>query len=207
MTVKRLKYLPQRHWTPRYLKDRVLESQYRHTHPGEPWLTSTAIGLLSTWLRPSDNALEFGSGRSTAWFAARVGSLVSVEHNPAWHARVTPLVTKLGVDYRLRPDRDGYVGVAREFASSSLDFVLVDGEYRDSCVLAATDLVKPGGLLVVDNANWFIRGPKTGSPWTLAYTSDRWEQFTGQVADWRLMWTTNGVWDTALYFRPCNKCE
>ena len=32
--------------------------------------------------------VEFGSGRSTPWFAARCGWLLSIEDDPVWYARV-----------------------------------------------------------------------------------------------------------------------
>jgi putative heme iron utilization protein len=49
-------------------------------HPNWPWLTKEAILLLERLLRPDDIGLEFGSGRSTIWFAERVEKLISIEH-------------------------------------------------------------------------------------------------------------------------------
>ena len=54
------------------------------------------IAVLDSWLCAGDTGLEFGSGRSTRWFAARVGALTSIEHDAAWHARVaSSLVDRL----------------------------------------------------------------------------------------------------------------
>jgi hypothetical protein len=47
-----------------------------------------------------------------------------------------------------------YVSVIDEFPDESLDFVLVDGHYRQACVLAALSKLRPGGLLAVDNTDW-----------------------------------------------------
>jgi hypothetical protein len=59
------------HRTPRYVYHRTRQLFYERAHPADPWLTPAAIGLLSTLLRPADTGVEFGSGRSTLWFAAR----------------------------------------------------------------------------------------------------------------------------------------
>lgn len=201
--MKRIKYLPRRHWTPRYLLDRVLEGQYRRRHPDEPWLTQDVIPILDGWLRNTDVAAEFGSGRSTAWFAARVGQLTSIEHDSSWYERVRPQVAPLpNVTYRLAVNEAEYVGAAREFPADSLDFALVDGEYRDLCAETMLTAVKPGGLLAIDNANWFLAAPGTRSPYQLRQRTPVWERVEAQLASWRRIWTTNGVTDTALYVRP-----
>ncbi len=80
---------PRCHWTPQYIKDRVQLRRWERRHPEAPWLVGEAVDLLTTWLRPSDVVVEFGSGRSTLWLAERAGSVISVEHDVAWAERVT----------------------------------------------------------------------------------------------------------------------
>ena len=46
-----------------------------------------------------------------------------------------------------------YARVLEEFPDASLDFVLVDGIFRNYCAVGSVSKVKPGGLIVVDN--WF----------------------------------------------------
>ena len=41
-----------------------------------------------------------------------------------------------------------------ELADASVDFVVIDGHYRQACVLAALPKIKPGGRLLIDNSNW-----------------------------------------------------
>ncbi len=209
-----------RHWTPRYVRDRLALMWDERKHPDWPWLTRGMIGILETWLRSRDSGLEFGSGRSTTWFAKRVARLVSVEHDPRWHAIVSAELDALGpgvlggvVDYRLREDGisgakdSGYVAVARSLASAGLDFCLVDGVARDHCARASLDILKPGGILIVDNANWYIpfefgsTAPNSRSP-DDGYASDAWREVDDAVGDWRKIWTTNGVTVTALWQKP-----
>ena len=196
------------HWTPRYALNRSLEFLYRRRNPGMPWLTPDANRLLETHLSEKHRGLEFGSGRSTVWFAQRVGALTSVEHDAVWHAWVAKELReqKLGnVEYLYREDGPGYVKVADSIPRESLDFVLVDGVQRDACALAALDKLRPGGVLIVDNANWNLpqrtyspasRRPEDGP------ATEGWARFLSAVGGWRRVWTSNGVTDTALYFKP-----
>jgi hypothetical protein len=73
-----------RHWTPRYVFNRLNVIVYQRMHAGHPWLTAQAISLLDGLLRPIDVGLEWGSGRSTAWFGQRISALTSIEHDALW---------------------------------------------------------------------------------------------------------------------------
>ncbi len=153
-----------RHLTAKYIKDRLALAVYEHKNPNHPWLTRTMIEILDTWLQPGDAGLEFGSGRSTRWFAQRVGHLTSVEHNPEWYRIVSEQLTSSGgnVDYRLCEDGETdsdateYLKVVNSIAPRSIDFCLIDGAARDHCALASLDKIKPGGILIVDNVNWYV---------------------------------------------------
>jgi hypothetical protein len=49
-----------------------------------PWFTYPAIRFLHRIARRTWRVLEYGSGNSTRWWAARVAEVVAVEHDPAW---------------------------------------------------------------------------------------------------------------------------
>lgn len=204
------------HWTPRYLFDRSLEKLYRRRHPDLPWLTPSANQILTTCLKDTDRGAEFGSGKSTIWFSKQIASLVSVEHNPVWYEKVRKELEILGqqnVTYLFRPQKPGenplqsaYVLEAQKLANASLDFALVDGIYRDACVWVLLDKIAPGGLLIIDNINLYLpsssRCPNSirpnGSPVT-----PLWERVYAILKQWRYIWTSNGISDTAIFFKPC----
>ncbi len=197
-----------RHWTPRYIYNRLKLVAYQRAHPSAPWLTHKMVEFLESWLKPGHQGFEWGSGRSTIWFAERIGSLVSVEHNPDWYGQVSAELKRKGlknVDYHLHQDEDDYCSVADNFSPASFDFCLIDGVARDRCALLALSLVRPGGLLIADNCNWYLptdsRSPYSRKACEGAYTED-WAVFWKQVEDWRHVWTTNGVFDTALWVKP-----
>jgi predicted O-methyltransferase YrrM len=192
-------------------------------HPDAPWLTAEATWLLDQWLLRSHRGIEWGSGRSTLWFAERVGHLLSIEHHAGWHQQVSSQIAERGftnVDYRLCPCEDErvetadwivsmfaspYVRAVDKFASASLDFALVDGMYRSACALAVIPKLRSGALLIVDNVNWFLpsasRAPSSRGEGDSAL-SPTWEEFEQIVSTWDHQWTENGVADTAIWRVP-----
>jgi predicted O-methyltransferase YrrM len=87
---------------------------------------------------------------------------VSVEHDPAWFARVSTELERSGlanVDLRLvAADAARYVAPLGELAPGSLDFVLVDGLHRLECIRESLGKLAPGGLLVLDDSERMPRG-------------------------------------------------
>ena len=155
---------------PRMILPRVRYWAWERANPDKPWLCPATVDFCERALNPSMTAVEFGSGRSTAWFARQVGSLTSVEHHEGWHDRVRAGLDRQGidnVDYRLvpldhpesEPDRGSfdplpaYVAVLDEFPDGSIDLVVVDGHYRTTCLGVVGPKIRPGGLLLVDDVN------------------------------------------------------
>ena len=139
-------------------------------------------------------------------------SIVSVESSKEWFDRVTSRLAErklTNVDSHLFPVEETTTGEARSayinadptLAAGSLNYALVDGLFRDACALRAVGLLKLGGVFILDNANWFI--PHfTKSPDTVKrYRTQLWQEFAHRVADWRMIWTSNGVWDTAIWIK------
>lgn len=199
-----------KHWTLHYMASRVMEKWYRHMHPDEPWLTPEAVRFLDAWLKPGDMALEFGSGRSTLWFAARLNTLVSVEHDPAWYERVSASIQESDLKnvIFLKKSIEGhpaeYAQVPTQFEDNSLDFVLVDGRLRDECANACLTKLKPGALMVLDNADVYLPSQViTPNAQKEKVLSPGWKVFLEATKTWRCFWTCNGVSATAFFFRPC----
>lgn len=201
---------------PRIAFDRGAETLVRRTSAKEKaWITADALALLEDLLKPTDHVLEFGAGNSTAWLAGLTGKVTSVEESPEWAAIVRDRAAAHGyqhVEVILVPvgatgrdteeHRDAYINVAPDLEPGSLDMVLVDGQYRDACALRGLGLLRSGGLLVLDNAETYLPS-ETRSPWRIdAPATEAWATFLEQVRDWRRIWTTNGVWDTAIWIKP-----
>nr|MDT0657150.1 class I SAM-dependent methyltransferase [Micromonospora sp. DSM 115978] len=205
-----------RHWTPRYVVDRVRQLRYSRRHPDAPWLTPRATEILTTMLRPTDHGVEFGSGRSTRWLGGRVRHLTSVEHDDEWYGTVGAMLKDHGihnVDHLYAPPDvppgrgtdSEYARTLLRFEDGSLDFVLVDGTYRDACARFSLGKLRPGGLLIIDNVDRYLpsdsRSPASRRP-SHGPAGPVWSEVVDVLADWRHIWTSNGVWDTAIYLKP-----
>lgn len=134
------------------------------------------VAILET-LAPA-RILEWGSGGSTKAMLERcpfIERLVSIEHDRAWHRRVGELIDDPRLElhlvepddaaptepdaYKLWADRAEHV--REPFASyiefpatldTIFDLVLVDGRARSWCIAAGWLLLRPGGVLVVHDA-------------------------------------------------------
>ena len=156
-----------RHWTVRYVYSRAMQLSYQRRNPDKPWLTKQSIQILSTLLKPEDTGLEFGSGSSTIWFAGRIKHLTSVEHDHSWYEKISRKLKDKNirnVDYYFFPlpeegesAQDTYLRKIGEFDDYSLDFVLVDGRLRDLCACMVLEKIRPGGVLVLDNAERYLK--------------------------------------------------
>lgn len=208
-------------FSPRYVYYRGKQIRFEKSDPTAPWLTATAVLLLEEWLKPTDFGLEWGSGRSTSWFASRVGKMVSVESNQAWFKIVTDKLAAQGlkekVEYHWEKTEgnvhqtdwpeDPYVRVIDAFPDQTFDFILVDGVHRLGCFKRAIAKVKPGGMIILDNANRYVpnltpRGFTTVHEPRADYSSVEWGTLLGQIAHWRKIHTTDGIWDTRFWIKP-----
>lgn len=180
-----------RHWLvhPLGLARRIWYFIYERRHPEEPFVAPAAIRFLDAALPRGGIGLEWGSGRSTRWFARRLRRLVAVEHDTTWYNDVREQLERAAldnVDYRLiplehsideptRPLYDPmprYVSFVDEFPDGHFDFIEVDGHYRQACVVKGLPKLKPGGLLLVDDTNWLpIEAWGVPETWPLLHQS------------------------------------
>lgn len=136
-----------------------------------PWIPFTAIDFLTGRINTQSQAFEYGGGGSTLWLARRLGHLTTVEHDPAWYEMIRDRLLSdpsLNVDLRLvQPDSScndqayssdllrgsfkDYVSEIDQLPEQSLDFVLIDGRARMSCLRHSVSKVAPGGMLMLDD--------------------------------------------------------
>ena len=91
---------------PRMGLARIKYWLWERANPEKPWMCMGTIAFCESNLDKSMEGIEFGSGRSTRWFAGKLGRLISVEHNTDWHQEVTTQLRMANienVDYRLIP--------------------------------------------------------------------------------------------------------
>ncbi|MCX7698095.1 MAG: class I SAM-dependent methyltransferase [Candidatus Goldbacteria bacterium] len=193
------------HWTPRYIYNRIGLFINEKLHPDWPWLTKDAVLLLNQLLKNEDIGLEFGSGRSTIWFAKRIKKLISIEHDNNWFEFVKTKLKKENinnVDYYLKSETD-YLNILNNIDNNSIDFVLVDGLRRDEVSKLVLPKIKNGGILIIDNINWFIpsNSYSPSSKRNNNFESEIWREVWLAIKNFRKVWTTNGVTDTLIVLK------
>jgi predicted O-methyltransferase YrrM len=149
-----------------------------------------------------------------------MGKLVSVEDRRQWYATVTGRLSEAQlspkVEYQYipcecreidEPAEHPYASAARAMADGSLDFALVDGNIRATCMRAILPKIKSGGLLILDNANRYVPNYHLGRHTTVHEPrseprTTQWARLMHDLKDWRWINTTNGIWDTRLWIKP-----
>ena len=201
------------------LKRPLLKRKYNNFQKDnldKPWLTPDAIKALELLLQATDIGLEYGSGRSTKFFASLLRHLTSIEHHEGWYENVKQELNTEefdNVDYLLKvpkgnvpnvhfssekqhftSERDypiedsyfqDYIDALDEFPESHFDFALIDGRARRSCSRKAIEKIKPGGLLVLDNAERV-----------------RYAKVHKALTEWDKLFTTTGLTDTVIWRKP-----
>jgi len=131
----------------------MIKKWYHPSKPGElqaiPWLAPKVIAYLEKLMQPDWEIIEHGSGGSTLWFAERVRWVAAYEGNSEWRE-----VVKGKLDGR----DNFYLYTYPPIPSlhKGFDLLLIDGEpveHRRRWIQAAPQIVKPGGWVVLDNAN------------------------------------------------------
>ena len=191
-----------KHQTPRYIVNRTLQLIYFKLNPDKPWMTKGSVKRLEKLLHEDMNLLEYGAGRSTNFYSARVKNVISIETNKEWFNLVKVKANK-NVSIHLNSTKEqSYLFEASE---SSFDIIINDAIHRDLVALQAFRSLKPGGILVIDNAERYI--PNTFKvPESIGENSlgqnPNWTEFMSLTDGWSKEWYTDGVSCTLLMFKP-----
>lgn len=130
----------------------------------QPWLSYAVIYFISERLKPTQTVFEYGSGGSTFWFSLRCKNIHSVEHDQLWFSKIDrPLPANMTIDYIPLEHGARYPHVAfgriidrNAYTDSILvvpkpNVVVVDGAYRNGCVVAAAEAISLDGVIIFDN--------------------------------------------------------
>jgi predicted O-methyltransferase YrrM len=120
-----------KHWTPRYIYNRIGLFIWEKSNPELPWLTKDSIYIIENLISKQDNMLEFGAGRSTVWFSTRVDKLTSIETDKEWYVKVSKETKDLDqIEIFHLTKESEFINFIKQLEDKSLDIVLIDGAYR-----------------------------------------------------------------------------
>jgi hypothetical protein len=115
-----------------------------------PWYTYPCTRFVGGRVKPDMDVFEFGSGYSTLWWAKRAGSVTSCEHDKAFYEEISAKAPE-NVTYVL-PEAGEYASTVT-MQPKKFDVVIVDGQDRVDCGKEAVAGLKPGGVVLWDNAD------------------------------------------------------
>lgn len=118
-----------------------------------PWHTYPAIEFLNTLNYAGRRVFEYGCGNSSIFWASRVNEIFAVENDPNWAAAMRNLDVP-GLTIIQAQVREEYVNSPKNLGGR-FDVVIIDGRWRRACANIACDVVKDGGMIIFDNADWY----------------------------------------------------
>jgi len=122
-----------------------------------PWITFGASRFLETLDTVHMDVLELGSGASTLWLAERFRRVRSIEHDAQWMpagtlpANCEILLRPVEGDTEVTPWPNPYHEAGRH--GGPWDLVIVDGMGRRTAAEHIDELVRPDGLVLLDDTD------------------------------------------------------
>jgi predicted O-methyltransferase YrrM len=92
---------------------------------------------------------------STVWYAGHARQVCSVEDYRPWFEKVRGLLKSRGLDnvnYRFAETPEAYTEFMQG-AAEGFDLVMVDGSHRSECIRKSATLLRPGGVLYLDDSD------------------------------------------------------
>ncbi len=132
---------------------------------GFPWINYSVIQFLHDSINPNMKVLEFGAGGSSIFFLNRSVNLFSIEHERAWihevkkrvssshSAKWSPCLVLSKDKDKSVPNVDDYLAPLQKISNASLDLVFVDGRHRVESIKRSMNLLKDGGVMILDNSD------------------------------------------------------
>jgi hypothetical protein len=118
-----------------------------------PWYTYPAIEYIRQLDFSDKHVFEYGSGNSSRFWSALAKGVVSVEDDREWYEKVR---TSSGNGVRLvfAADKTAYIDEILNY--DPFDVIIVDGSHRLECAQQALKRLMPGGMIILDNSDWFV---------------------------------------------------
>lgn len=118
-----------------------------------PWYTYPAIEYLQQFDFSKCAIFEYGSGNSSKYWSQRAQTVISVESDPNWYESG---IQDLSSNQKLllMTEKTEYVD-ALHLNDCYFDAIVIDGVHRFNCAIEAVKRIRSGGLILLDNSDWF----------------------------------------------------
>ncbi|MDX2255901.1 MAG: hypothetical protein NW214_10320 [Pseudanabaenaceae cyanobacterium bins.39] len=135
-------------------------SQYaavdRHNQP-IPWYTYPAIEYIRQLDFSHQNVFEYGSGNSSLFWANIAKSVISVEQDVQWYKKISQAHKLPNLNIQLIEEEELYINHILTY-EQNFDVIIIDGNFsRYKCAQSAIKKLQTGGLIILDNADWWVK--------------------------------------------------
>ena len=141
-----------------YLKDIGWVNSFNHQMPIDkegkalPWVTYGFIDFIEERLNKEMYLFEYGSGNSTLWYAEKVASVTSVEHDKHWFEKIQgSMPNNVDIFYEALNYGGSYSNYVNK-QSKEFDMIIVDGRDRVNCTKKALLKLSSLGVVVLDDS-------------------------------------------------------
>jgi predicted O-methyltransferase YrrM len=125
-----------------------------------PWLTYPAIHFISQLNLKDKDVLEWGSGYSSKYFASRCKNVISIENNKDWFDNISKDKSSNQTIILVENTKESYVDVVAKI-NKKFDIIVIDGQlFRKECAVISKNYLKEGGMIILDNSDWFKSAAK-----------------------------------------------
>jgi hypothetical protein len=116
-----------------------------------PWVTYPFIDFIEARLNKSMNVFEYGSGNSTFYYADKVKSVTSIEHDRLWYEQVKNNVSDNVILIYQDLDTSKYTSSVT-MQKKMFDIIIVDGRDRVNCLKQSVNALSEEGIIVLDDS-------------------------------------------------------
>jgi len=118
-----------------------------------PWFTYPSIEFLKDRLNKNLSVLEYGSGNSSIWFADRVGTITSIEHDKKWFNKIKSVLPNNAKIILNNPlNKLEYHQIIKTLPNK-YNIIVVDAIDRVNCLKTAVEYLTENGVIILDNSN------------------------------------------------------
>jgi len=117
-----------------------------------PWYTFPSISYLSGIDMSRLSVFEFGMGNSTLWWAERVLSVCSCDHDAGFERMIRNRLPSNARSLGAFVDKEAYLGAIGS-TNESFDIVVVDGRWRNESIRRALGCLRAQGVILLDNSD------------------------------------------------------
>lgn len=195
------------HWNIVYFINKLKYALLKRKYKNCPWFVFKAIDYLDKNITENSVIFEWGSGRSSIWFASKSKYVYSVEHNKDWFMKIQQIAKSLNLNLQIQNITEGelYENSIDKFPNSSFDFIIVDGIRRSECTIKAIKKLKPGGHLIIDNVERYLPSNSISYEAIKNWNESKdykWKEISNILEKYQKNWYSNGIFDTAIFIKP-----